>query len=30
MKVFRKITPGVNPDISVHEVLTRAGSGHIA
>ena len=30
MKVFRKITPGVNPDISVHEVLTRAGSEHIA
>jgi maltokinase len=30
MKVFRKITPGVNPDISVHEVLTRAGSDHIA
>jgi maltokinase len=30
MKVFRKITPGVNPDVSVHEVLTRAGSEHIA
>ena len=30
MKVFRKITPGVNPDISVHEVLTRTGSEHIA
>lgn len=30
MKVFRKITPGVNPDISVHDVLTRAGSEHIA
>lgn len=30
MKVFRKITPGVNPDVSVHEVLTRAGSDHIA
>jgi maltokinase len=30
MKVFRKITPGVNPDISVHEVLTNAGSDHIA
>ncbi len=30
MKVFRKITPGVNPDIRVHDVLTRAQSTHIA
>lgn len=30
MKVFRKVTPGVNPDIQVHEVLTRAGSERIA
>jgi maltokinase len=30
MKVFRKITPGVNPDIQVHDVLTRTGSEHIA
>ncbi len=30
MKVFRKITPGVNPDIRVHDVLTRAGSDNIA
>jgi maltokinase len=30
MKVFRKITPGVNPDIQVHDVLTRAGSERIA
>lgn len=29
MKVYRKVTPGVNPDIQVHDVLTRAGSDHI-
>ena len=29
MKVFRKITPGVNPDIAIHDVLTRAGSNHV-
>jgi maltokinase len=30
MKVFRKITPGVNPDVRIHEVLTRTGSEHVA
>ncbi len=30
LKVFRKITPGANPDITTHEALTRAGSADIA
>ena len=30
MKVFRKITPGANPDVAIHDVLTRAGSDHVA
>ena len=30
MKVFRKVTPGVNPDVQVHEVLSRVGSHDVA
>jgi len=30
MKVFRKVTPGVNPDIEIHQALTRGGSEYIA
>ncbi|HEX6875545.1 MAG TPA: hypothetical protein VF165_07790 [Nocardioidaceae bacterium] len=30
MKVFRKITPGRNPDVEIHEALTRAENEHVA
>jgi maltokinase len=30
MKVFRKITPGRNPDVEIHEALTLAESEHVA
>ncbi len=30
MKVFRKITPGQNPDIDIHRALTEVGSDHVA
>ena len=29
MKVFRKVTPGVNPDIAIHQVLPEARSDHV-
>lgn len=30
LKIFRKVTPGVNPDVEIHIELTKAESDHVA
>ena len=30
LKVFRRLIPGVNPDVEIHDALTRAGCEYIA
>ncbi len=30
LKLYRRISPGGNPDVEIHEALTRHGGGHVA